>query len=240
MKSAAELVSQDEWPLANREGRPFVIYKFASTLDGRIAAEDGTSQWITSDESRAEVHVLRAGCEATMIGSGTQQMDNPSLSVRANGDPRLVPAMTSFENQPLRVVVDTNARTSAEAKILHKSAPTLIVIAEDADAQHLEDSIILRIPRSSRGLNLQLLLTKLYERGIRAVFLEGGPTLAGSFIANGLVDRVICYLAPALLGAGKAGLGYAGIASIDDMMRLELCDVARVGSDLRIIAKTTW
>ena len=236
--SVSELVGEDEWSSVNRLGRPFVVYKFAATLDGRISAEDGTSQWITSARSRAEVHLLRAGCHATVVGSGTQQADNPNLAVRQNDDPRLEASMTEYAQQPLRVIVDSNAKTPADAKVLNDSAPTLICVADDADARHLDNlTTIVRLRRGHRGLHLSSLLAELFERGVRAIFLEGGPTLAGSFVAEGLVDRLICYMAPALLGSGKSGLQHAGITSIQDILRLELVRVDRIGPDVRIIAR---
>ncbi|MDQ3276044.1 MAG: dihydrofolate reductase family protein [Actinomycetota bacterium] len=238
--SIDELVGRDEWEGVNeRDHRPFIVYKFAATLDGRIAAADGTSQWITSSTSRAEVHLLRAGCHATVIGSGTQRADNPNLAVRGNDDPRLVLAMVDVTRQPLRVVVDSNARTPADAKVLNDAAPTLIAVAEDADADHLGSTSaeLLRLPRTGQGLNLNDLLSGLFDRGVRAVFLEGGPTLAGSFIAHRLIDRVINYVAPAILGAGKPGLLDAGITTMADILRLDLIDVGRSGPDLRLVAR---
>lgn len=241
MIAVAELVGKEEWSSVNRFGRPFVVYKFAATLDGRIAAADGTSQWITSAESRAEVHLLRAGCQATLVGSGTQQADNPNLAVRDLGDARLDRALLSPERQPLRVIVDSNARTPRDATVLNDAAPTLIAVAQDADASHLERASaaqVMRVPRADRGgLDVRALLAALFERGIKGLFLEGGPTLAGAFVAAQLVDRVICYMAPALLGAGKAGLGAAGIATLADMCRLEVVHLDRVGPDVRIIAR---
>ena len=234
----ADLVGQDDWPAVNHSGRPFVVYKFGATLDGRIAAADATSQWITSEDSRAEVHLLRAGCQATVIGSGTQQADNPNLSVRATGDPRLDASQLSVENQPYRVVVDSAARTPSDAKVLNDAAPTFMAVAEDADARHLEGkATVIRIPRSSKGLDLRSLLTALHERGVRGVLLEGGPTLGASFVAAGLVDRYICYVAPALLGAGKPAMGDVGIRTMQDILRLELIRVDQSGPDVRIIAR---
>ncbi|OLR95445.1 RibD family protein [Actinokineospora bangkokensis] len=241
MDSAEQLVGRSEWAAVNeRFGRPFVVYKFAATLDGRIAARDGTSQWVTSGASRAEVHLLRAGCQATVVGSGTQRADNPNLAVRGNDDPRLnLSIVEDPAKQPLRVVFDSDARTPADANVCNDSAPTLLVIAEDADAAHLEGVVdLLRVPRSARGLDLAAALTGLYRRrGVEGLFLEGGPTLAGSFIAAGLVDRVVNYIAPALLGSGKSGLEDAGITTIDDVLRLELIDVSRSGPDVRLVAK---
>ena len=236
--SVSELVGEDEWSAVNGLGRPFVVYKFAATLDGRIAAEDGTSQWITSVQSRAEVQLLRAGCQATIVGSGTQRADDPNLAVRQNDDPRFDPSLTAFDRQPLRVVVDSNAQTPVGAKVLNNVAPTFIVVAEDADARHLENlATIIRVKRNSQGLNLVDVLTQLFKRGVRALFLEGGPTLAGSFVSENLVDRLICYIAPALLGAGQPGLGYAGIRTIQDIMRLELIRADPIGPDLRVMAR---
>lgn len=234
----SELVGRDEWPEVNALGRPFVVYKFAATLDGRIAAADGTSQWITSPESRAEVHLLRAGCHATVVGSGTQQADNPNLAVRGNDDPRLDLSGIAPERQPLRVVVDSNARTPPDANVLNDAAPTAIVVATDADARHLEGRAdVMRVPRAERGLDIDAVLKELFARGVRAVFLEGGPTLAGSFLGAGLIDRVINYVAPALLGAGKPGLGDAGITTMADIVRLEVLRLDRSGPDVRIIAR---
>ncbi|MBB5806983.1 diaminohydroxyphosphoribosylaminopyrimidine deaminase/5-amino-6-(5-phosphoribosylamino)uracil reductase [Saccharothrix ecbatanensis] len=238
--SVDELVGRDEWDqVIETQRRPFLVYKFAATLDGRIAAEDGTSQWITSAESRAEVHLLRAGCDATVVGSGTQQADNPNLAVRGNDDPRLdLSIVNNPERQPLRVVIDSNAKTPRDANVCNDAAPTLIVVAEDVDASHLDGVVeVLRVKRAGRGLDLHAVLAGLLERGVRAVFLEGGPTLAGSFIAQGLVDRVVNYVAPALLGSGKSGLEDAGIRSMSGILRLELVDVARSGSDVRLVSR---
>lgn len=238
--SVDELVGRAEWDSVTRtHRRPFVVYKFAATLDGRIAAEDGTSQWITSPESRAEVHLLRAGCDATVVGSGTQQADNPNLAVRGNDDPRLdLSIVNDPKRQPLRVVIDSNARTPADANVCNDAAPTLVVVAEDADASHLDGVVdVLKVKRADKGLDLPSVLAGLHDRGVRAIFLEGGPTLAGSFIAQSLVDRVVNYVAPAMLGSGKSGLEDAGVHSTSGILRLELLDVVRSGSDVRLVAR---
>lgn len=238
MTENVELLGRPEWSRANALGRPFVVYKFAATLDGRVAASDGTSRWITSCESRAEVHLLRAGCHATIVGSGTQQMDDPDLAVRDNSDSRLDRSILATKRQPWRVVVDSNARTCPGAKVLNDAAPTLIAVAEDADARHLETlATVVRIPRGPNGLRIDALLSSLYARGARAVLLEGGPTLAGSFVAAGLIDRVISYIAAALLGAGTPALGEAGITTMADILRLQIVHLGRIGPDVRIIAR---
>ncbi|MEU5267000.1 RibD family protein [Streptomyces hygroscopicus] len=232
----SELVGTDEWHTI--DGRPFVVYKYAATLDGRIAAADSTSQWITSAESRAEVHALRAACQATVVGSGTQRADDPHLAVRSvKDDPKLKVAVP-VDEQPWRVIVDTNARTPADARVLDDAAPTMIAVADDADASHLEDvATVVRLPRAKVGLDVEALLRELHLRGVRGMFLEGGPTLAASFVSAGLVDRIVAYIAPALLGRGKSGLEGGSIGTIDDILRCELVDVARSGPDVRLIAR---
>jgi diaminohydroxyphosphoribosylaminopyrimidine deaminase / 5-amino-6-(5-phosphoribosylamino)uracil reductase len=206
--------------------RPLVVWKYAASLDGRIAARDGSSKWITSEESRADVHRLRAELDAIMVGSGTLAADDPSLTVRhVQG------------RQPLRVVVDSNARTPADARVLDHAAPTLIAVAEDAHADHLGDRVI-RLPRAERGLDLPALLKALEDRGIGSILLEGGPTLAGSFLAEGLVDRVVAYVAPvAIGGGGKSALEGPGAPSIGDARRFRLVEVTRIGPDVRMVAE---
>jgi diaminohydroxyphosphoribosylaminopyrimidine deaminase / 5-amino-6-(5-phosphoribosylamino)uracil reductase len=208
--------------------RPFVTWKVGASLDGRIAAADGSSRWITSEEARADAHRLRAESDAVVIGSGTQRIDDPQLTVRG----------TEVARQPWRVVVDSNAGTPATARILDGQAPTLIAVADDAPAAHLEGRVeILRLPRDAAGLTLDALLDALAARGIRSILLEGGPTLAGSFLAAGLVDRVIAYLAPVLIGgAGRSAVEGFGAPTIDQAIRLRLEEVVRIGPDFRVTA----
>lgn len=215
------------WLTSVRLGRPYVLWKYGATLDGRIAAQDRTSRWITSPDSRADVHRLRAEADAVIVGSGTARADDPHLAVRG----------TAGAVQPLRVVVDTNATAvKPGARVLDDAAPTLIAVADDADPQ-LPDAVeVVRLPRAARGLSVPALLEDLYRRGVRSVLLEGGPTLAGSFIAAGAVDKVVGYLAPVLLGAGPAALADAGISTITEALRLELTETVRIGPDLRISA----
>ncbi|MGD9484305.1 bifunctional diaminohydroxyphosphoribosylaminopyrimidine deaminase/5-amino-6-(5-phosphoribosylamino)uracil reductase RibD [Streptomyces sp. TRM70308] len=218
------------WLTAVRLGRPHVHWKYAATLDGRTAAADGSSRWITSAEARADVHRLRARCDAVLVGSGTARADDPHLAVRG------VPGA----RQPLRVVVDTEARAvTAGARVLDAAAPTLVAVAEDADAGALEGRAdLLRLPRArtGRGVDLAALLTALHARDVHGVLLEGGATLAGAFAAAGLVDRVTGYLAPALLGAGPPALADAGVTTIAQALRLRLTEAVPVGPDLRVTA----
>ncbi|MEE4491914.1 bifunctional diaminohydroxyphosphoribosylaminopyrimidine deaminase/5-amino-6-(5-phosphoribosylamino)uracil reductase RibD [Streptomyces sp. BE230] len=217
------------WLTSVRLGRPHVTWKYAATLDGRIAAADATSRWITSAEARADVHRLRAEADAVVVGSGTARTDDPQLGVR--GIDGVV--------QPLRVVVDTAATAVRPgARVLDATAPTVIAVADDADARHLPEKAVLRLPRAAGGpgLDLPALLTALHGRGVRSVLLEGGPTLAGAFVAAGLVDKVVGYLAPVLLGAGPAALADAGISTIAQALRLDVTETVHIGPDLRITA----
>ncbi|MFI7100798.1 bifunctional diaminohydroxyphosphoribosylaminopyrimidine deaminase/5-amino-6-(5-phosphoribosylamino)uracil reductase RibD [Streptomyces sp. NPDC050161] len=227
----------EAWLTSVLRGRPFVLWKYAATLDGRIAAADGTSRWISSPESRADVHRLRARADAVIVGSGTARADDPQLGARISG-------LTDDEvSQPLRVVVDSGASAvKPGARVLDGTAPTLIAVADDADTAHLEGlAPLVRLPRAAggRGLHIPALLQALHERDVRSVLLEGGPTLAGAFLAARAVDKVVGYLAPVLLGAGPAAVGDAGITTIGQALRLDVTETARLGPDLRITATPT-
>ncbi|MEU7577836.1 bifunctional diaminohydroxyphosphoribosylaminopyrimidine deaminase/5-amino-6-(5-phosphoribosylamino)uracil reductase RibD [Streptomyces sp. NPDC041068] len=214
------------WLTSVRLGRPHVTWKYAATLDGRIAAADGTSRWITSAEARADVHRLRAECDAVVVGSGTQRADDPHLAVRG----------IEGAVQPLRVVLDTNGTAvTPGARVLDDAAPTLIAVAEDAAPAYATEETV-RLPRAEGGLDIPTLLDVLHARGVRSVLLEGGPTLAGAFVAAGAVDRVVGYLAPVLLGAGPAALTGGGITTITEALRLDVSETVRIGPDLRITA----
>jgi diaminohydroxyphosphoribosylaminopyrimidine deaminase/5-amino-6-(5-phosphoribosylamino)uracil reductase len=197
--------------------RPYVIWKFAATMDGRSAAADGTSQWITSPDARADVQALRSTVDAIVAGVGTVLADDPHLTAR-------VGAGALASRQPLRVVVDSGARTPAEARVRDSAARTWI--ATGADLGTAADGRV----------DLRALSAHLYARGCRRVLLEGGPTLAGAYLREGLVDEVVAYLAPKLFGAGLSALGPAGVLTLADAIELELTDVRRIGPDLRVTA----
>ena len=204
---AAEAEALNEsWTFAFRRGRPMVTWKLATTLDGRSAAADGTSQWITGAESRADVHDLRARCDAILVGTGTALADDPSLSVRH-------PDGSLRASQPLRVVVGERPLPMG-ARVLDATAPTVHLRTRDPLA----------------------VLEALWRKDIRHVLIEGGPTIAAAFLRAGLVDEVIAYVAPAFLGAGLSSVGDLGVATIDDILRLDVRDLTTVGSDLRLRA----
>jgi len=208
------------WLHRQRTGRPFVTWKYAATLDGRVAAADRSSRWITGEAARADVHRLRGESDAVVVGVGTVLADDPQLNVRPHPG-----------HQPLRVVVDSAGRTPAGARVLDDAGPTLVATTNP----RYDDPRALLLPAAPDGrVDLGALLEALAERDVVGVLLEGGPTLAGAFVAAGLVDRVVGYVAPALLGDGPAALAGTGVTTIGDAVRLRLDDVARVGDDVRL------
>jgi diaminohydroxyphosphoribosylaminopyrimidine deaminase/5-amino-6-(5-phosphoribosylamino)uracil reductase len=208
---AAERGALRPWLHAVHLGRPFVTWKFASTLDGRVAAADHTTRWISSAPSRADAHALRAIADAVMVGSGTVLADDPALTVRNDKD---VPA----KHQPLRVVLDRRHRVRADAQIFDHVAETLVLDTA--------------VPRFA--------LKALHDRGVRHVLLEGGPTLAGAFLEARCVDEVIAYISPTLLGAGPAALADAGITTLAEAVTLDVETVTRSGPDVKIVGRPRW
>jgi diaminohydroxyphosphoribosylaminopyrimidine deaminase/5-amino-6-(5-phosphoribosylamino)uracil reductase len=183
------------WSFAVEQGRPFVTWKFAATLDGRSAAADGSSRWVSSPAARRDTHRLRSLCDAILVGTNTVTVDDPRLTVRDDGDEPL-------SRQPLRVVMG-----------LRDLQPDRRVLDDSAETLHLRT----RDPRQ--------VLTTLHQRDCQHLFLEGGPTVAGAFLRAGLVDEVVAYLAPMLLGAGRPAVGELGINSIGEALHLQMCDV---------------
>jgi diaminohydroxyphosphoribosylaminopyrimidine deaminase/5-amino-6-(5-phosphoribosylamino)uracil reductase len=198
----------EAWLHSVRTGRPFVTWKYAASLDGQVAAEDGSSRWITGPEARRDVHRLRHENDAVLVGVGTVLADDPALTVRD------LPAGAAPTHQPLRVVLDRGGRTPAEASVLDDVAETLVTADKPRDV-----------------------LADLDARGVRSVLLEGGPTVAGSFWSEGLVDKVVGYVAPVVLGSGAwPVLRDTGQRSIADAVHLGLVETERLGADLRITA----
>ena len=212
----------EAWLTSRGTGRPFVTWKYAATLDGRSAAADGTSRWVTGEHSRADVHRLRGEADAVVAGVGTVLADDPLLSTRP--DPG---------HQPLRVVVDSTGRTPLTARALSGSRPAAVAVRDDVAEGTYPDQVPL--PGDDDGrVDLRALLAALQQRDVVSVLLEGGPTLAGAFVRDGLVDRVVGYVAPALLGDGPTALSGAGVGTISELHRLRLDDVTRTGDDVRL------
>ncbi|MDV6261647.1 bifunctional diaminohydroxyphosphoribosylaminopyrimidine deaminase/5-amino-6-(5-phosphoribosylamino)uracil reductase RibD [Rhodococcoides yunnanense] len=190
------------WLHKQRTGRPHVTWKYAATLDGRSAAADGTSQWITGPEARAHVHAERAKLDAIVVGTGTVLTDDPRLTARR-------PDGTLAPHQPVRVVVGSR-QIPATAAIRGSEAPTVFLDTHDPAA----------------------VIEALGEH--TDVQIEGGPTLAGAFLAAGLIDRVVAYVAPAVLGSGPAAVENTGIGTIADAIRFRTETVTMIGNDILI------
>lgn len=195
------------WLTATRLRRPFVTVKWASSLDGRAAAADGTSKWITGTAARQRVHEQRERSDAIIVGTGTVLADDPALTARGDGG-ELMP------HQPIPVVVGERA-VPATARLFAHPQPPIVTHSRELPA----------------------ILSDLYGRGIRHAFVEGGPMLASSFIAAGLVDEFLIYLAPTLLGGDRLALGDIGVASIDEALRLSIDSIEQLGPDLLVIAR---
>lgn len=194
------------WLTVQRLGRPHITVKWAQSLDGRAAASDGTSQWITGGEARADVHRRRSGADAIVVGTGTLLADDPALTARR-------PDGTLYEHQPRPVVIGTRA-TPQEAQVRRHPLPFL----------------------QDEGDDLPDLLDRLRELGAHRVFVEGGPTLASSFVRAGLADELLVYLAPTLLGGPRLATGDLGVATITDQRRLTITTIERLGEDLLVVA----
>ena len=187
------------WTIAVERGRPFVTWKFATTLDGRSAAADGTSRWVSGRAARLDTHRLRALCDVMLVGTGTVAVDDPQLTVRDEHDRPLA-------HQPLRAVMGERD-LPADRRVFD---PTL---AGGAESLHLRT----RDPLAA--------LEQLFARDRQHVFLEGGPTLAAAFLRAGLVDEIVAYVAPMLLGAGQQAVADLGITTIGSAFRPVVTDV---------------
>jgi diaminohydroxyphosphoribosylaminopyrimidine deaminase/5-amino-6-(5-phosphoribosylamino)uracil reductase len=185
------------WTFAVEHGRPFVTWKFATTLDGRSAAADGTSRWVSGRAARLDTHRLRARCDVMLVGTNTVDVDDPQLTVRDELDQPL-----SRERQPLRVVMGERDLPATKR-----------VFDDQAETLHLRT----RDPETA--------LKTLFARDRQHVFLEGGATLAAASLRAGLVDEIVTYVAPMLLGAGRPAVADLGITTIADAFRPVVTDV---------------
>lgn len=218
---------------------PFVTLKGALTLDGKIATASGDSRWVTSPESRQEVHRLRQAADAVMVGIGTALKDDPLLNVRLS--------RTRAKRQPLRIVVDSRLRIPLTSQLIQTASqyPTLIAAtraASPSKARRLEkrNVEVWTLPKNPHGkVNLRVLMKKLGERGLVSVLLEGGAQLNASAVRERLVDRFLFFFAPKVAGGAKAPgvIGGEGVRRMRAALPLELLRVRRIGRDLLVEAK---
>lgn len=215
-------------------GLPLVTLKLAATLDGKLAARDGSSQWITGEPARADAHRLRASADAIAIGAGAALADDPSLTVR---DP-------SYRGPPvLRIFLDASGRVPPRGRLFDGSAPTLVATTEGAPRANREawrdaGAEVVVLEAGEGGVSLAAFVAMLGKRDVQHLLVEGGSQLSWSMLESDLIDRFVLYLAPLLVGGTTAPgvIGGEGFAPIAAARSLEIVEVARVGSDLRVEA----
>jgi len=202
---AEGLALVEKWMWFASHGTPWVTLKWASSLDGRAAADDGTSKWISGPESRAESHLRRSNADAILVGTGTVLADDPELTARK-------PDGSPYSHQPLRVVIGSST-LPADARIFNGDA--LVLNTHD----------------------LGSVLSTLGSQGVKELWVEGGPTVASKFVASGLVNEYLVYLAPKVLGGSRVALQDVGVGSMPDSVDLRFESITRLGDDILIRAR---
>jgi diaminohydroxyphosphoribosylaminopyrimidine deaminase/5-amino-6-(5-phosphoribosylamino)uracil reductase len=223
-----------------RVGRPWVLFKSAMTLDGKVATRAGDSQWISGEQSRLLAHEWRAAVEAVIVGIGTALADDPQLTARPDG----VPAEP--ERQPRRVVFDSLARLPVNSKLLAAvdKVPLTVVVSRaasraDTDALEAAGAQVLVATGENEPARVRSALDQLGAAGVTSVLLEGGPHLAGAFLDAGEIDEIRLFLAPVLLGGRTARdpLEGEGVERISEAIRALSFDCESVGEDLLVSAR---
>lgn len=221
----------------HEQGMPWVTVKMAASLDGRTAMASGQSQWITTPPARQDVQRLRAASCAIITGIGTQLMDDPSLTVRITSEEL---GVQDSLQQPLRVVVDSKLQMSATARMFEQPGATLIATLEGESQREKSKALIeagaevVFLPAMAEHIDLQALLVALAARGCNQVMVEAGAGLAGAFIAEGLLDELVCYWAPKLFGNDARPMFNLPIRTIDAHLALSVKDMRMIGEDIRV------
>ncbi|NHF67827.1 bifunctional diaminohydroxyphosphoribosylaminopyrimidine deaminase/5-amino-6-(5-phosphoribosylamino)uracil reductase RibD [Xanthomonas hortorum] len=226
MQAQARVLNQGFLSRVER-GRPWLRVKLGASLDGRTALASGESKWITGADARADVQRWRARAGAIFTGTGTVLADDPSMTVRLGDDTPFVP--------PLRVVLDAGLRTLACENIRQGDAPTLYVHGDDVLPPSFDDAQFVALPLHAGRFDLSAVLASIAERGINEVHVEAGATLSGALLHAGLVDELLVYMAPVLLGdTARPLLAGLGIETMAQRHPLQLLDVRQLGQDLRL------
>ena len=211
-----------------RTGRPRLRVKLAASLDGRTAVASGESQWITGPAARLDVQKLRAASGAIITGIDSVLVDNPAMTVREES--------LAVPDQPLRVILDSRLRTPADARILQTPGQALIVYTDekaDTTALAATGAELLAVAAAGERVDLHAVVAELAARQINEILVECGPRLAGAFVQQGLVDELVVYMAPTLLGSDARPLLELPIAAMGAQQRLDVIDVRKVGKDYR-------
>ena len=218
-------------------GQPFVTVKFAISLDGKIATWTGDSHWISCEQSRRFVHGLRRASDAVMVGVDTALLDDPRLTAREGGD----------ERYPLRIIVDSRARILPTARVFSQPGRTLVATTTGADAEAVKEleaagAEVLRLPPWKSLVDLNKLFAELSRREIVSVLVEGGSTLLGSLFDGGMVDKVVAFIAPVIIGGAeaKSAVGGQGADRIGQALRLSDISMESCGHDVMVIGYLDW
>ena len=215
---------------------PFVTAKFAMSLDGKIATSTGNSRWISGEESRRHVHNLRHQADVIMAGVNTLLKDNPRLTVRSGAG-----RGGTAREQPLRVIVDSKGRTPLSARVFREPGKTLLALGrtvtdEERETFKAPGAEVLELPLPDGRVDMLRLLRVLGERQVTSVLVEGGGILLGSLFDLGLVDKVVAFIAPMVIGGktAKTPVAGKGAAKIAEAVRLERCRVEKFGQDVML------
>ena len=215
--------------------RPFVISKFAMTLDGKIATQTGHSKWVTGEAAREDVHYIRHEVDGILVGVGTVIADNPSLTTRLR---------EGYGKNPTRIIMDSTLRTPIKANVLNtEEAQTILVCGKDVSQEKIDSFTnkgftVLPIETNEHGLNIDDMLANLYEHGITDILLEGGSKINASFLQQGAIDKYVIYIAPKVLGGNLSLTPFAGYnpSLMNEAWNVEFTSFDKVGEDLRIVA----
>ncbi len=221
-------------------GMPFITVKFAMSLDGKIATHKGDSKWISSEESRHYAHNLRYINDAIMAGVNTVLADDPHLTARCGSGRGGV-----AKKQPLRIIVDGKGRTPLSARIFHEQGATMLAMGKQLQEKEAEEyarlgAKVMELPSSDGIIDLKVLFKRLGQQQITSVLVEGGGILIGSLFDQGLVDKVVAFIAPIIIGGdAKNAVAGHGVAQLLDAHRLERISITRVGPDIMISGYVT-
>jgi diaminohydroxyphosphoribosylaminopyrimidine deaminase / 5-amino-6-(5-phosphoribosylamino)uracil reductase len=223
-----------------QSGLPFVRVKLAMSLDGRTAMDSGESQWITGTAARRDVQKLRARSSVILTGINTVRHDDPSLNVRLSA---VELGIDGDVRQPLRVVIDRDMEMPADAKMLGLDGDTVVVTTADSvaiDKAALPCEVV-SIDAENGEVSLQGLMVWLAQRETNEVHVEAGAGLCGALLQQGLVDEIVVYMAPHLMGANARGLfEIPGLVHMQDRIGLDITDLRKVGKDIRISARPSY